>query len=782
MTFAFRRAAGALIGSGALVVSPLAAAPASAEVVDIQIIGINDFHGRIEPLDDNDTPDDLTDDTGGAAMLAGALNAMEALNPNTVFVSAGDNVGASTFVSAVAEDAPTIEVLNAMGLDAGAVGNHEFDRGYDWLADPATHGVDGTGFAGWPTLGANVEGESPEMPEYEVVTVGGVDVGFVGAVTEQTASLVSPDGIAGITFTDPVAAANRVAGELTDGDAANGEADIVVLLVHEGSSADTCAAVATEGAFGEIVTGASADIAAIISGHTHNQYACEFDYAGGTRPVLQTGQYGEAFDRIVFQYDTVTEQLTLQTAEVLPTTGYTPDTDVAAIVAAAVAEAEVIGQQPVGEITQDITRAFRLVDGEWVEDRGSESVLGNFIADVQLAATADPGLGGAQIAFMNPGGLRADFCMAADVTECPEPTQGDGVVTYAEAATVQPFANGVVTMTLTGAQIKEVLEQQWQPEGASRPFLALGLSDAFFYTYDPDAPRGEHITSITLDGAPIDAAGEYRVTVNSFLAAGGDNFTTLAEGTERLDTGFNDLNVLVEYYEENSPITPDTESRRAVQALPAAQARAVDDSCTAAVTEDGFVDVPSSNPFEAVVDCLAYWGITKGTSATTYSPGSAVTRGQMAAFIARLIETSGGTLPAGTDMFWDDETSVFEDEINQLAAAGVVNGTGVGTYSPQLLVTRGQMAKFLVLAYEYRATEEGLDGITADADYFPDDSSSWAEAWINAAATVGFTGGHVDGTYRPDDAVRRDHMAAFLTRVLDLMVENGLTEVPASAL
>ena len=159
---------------------------------------------------------------------------------------------------------------------------------------------------------------------------------------------------------------------------------------------------------------------------------------------------------------------------------------------------------------------------------------------------------------MNPGGLRDDFRFA------PSGDEGEGVVTYAEAATVQPFANGVVTMTLTGAQVEQVLEQQWQPEGSSRPFLALGLSEGFFYTYAPDAPQGEHIQEITLDGEPLDPAAGYRVTVNSFLAAGGDNFTVLAEGTQRQDNGFNDLNVLVEYFQANSPVTPDTEPRRTV--------------------------------------------------------------------------------------------------------------------------------------------------------------------------------------------------------------------------
>jgi 5'-nucleotidase len=555
-----RSALATVLGATALVAGASLAVPASAAPVEVQVIGINDVHGHLEALDDNGT-DDPGDDTGGAAMLAGAVARMRSEVPNTVVVSAGDNVGATPFVSAVADDQPTLDALEALGLQVSASGNHEFDRGYGWLSDPRTHGVDGAGQATWPTLGANVEGETPEMPASFVVPVGtgadAVDVGFVGLVTQQTGSLVSPDGIRGITFTDPVAAANRAAARLTG----SGQADVVVLLVHEGSSSTDCARVAGDGAFGRIVTEASADIVAIISGHTHTQYACMLPApGGGTRPVVQTGQYGEAFDRVRFSYDGRTREVSGLSAEVRPTAGFAPDPAVAGLVAAAVDEAAVAGEREVGAIAADLPRAF--AGGQ--EDRGAESVLGNFVADVHRAATAPAELGGARLALMNPGGLRADLCMAAGVTECQQPTQGDGVVTYADAAEVQPFANTLVTMTLTGAQVRQVLEEQWQPPGSSRPFLALGVSSGFFFTYDPDGPAGRRVVDITLDGEPVDPAGQYRVTVNSFLAAGGDNFTTLADGTQRQDNGFNDLDVLVDYLASQSPVTADTAPRRQV--------------------------------------------------------------------------------------------------------------------------------------------------------------------------------------------------------------------------
>lgn len=212
----------------------------------------------------------------------------------------------------------------------------------------------------------------------------------------------------------------------------------------------------------------------------------------------------------------------------------------------------------------------------------------------------------------------------------------------------------------------------------------------------------------------------------------------------------------------------------------APQARAVDDACPAGTGEHPFTDVAASNPFAAAVGCLLHWDVTRGTSATTYEPGALVTRQQMAGFIARLVVASGGTLPDGQDAFADDEGSIFEADINRLASAGIVHGTGVGTYSPTLLVTRAQMAALLVRAYDYRAAQGEMAALRADGDYFPDDAQSPLEEEINAAAAAGFAAGHGDGTYRPADGVRREHMAAFLTRVLDLIVENSLTEVPTT--
>jgi 2',3'-cyclic-nucleotide 2'-phosphodiesterase (5'-nucleotidase family) len=533
-------------------------------VVPMQMLGINDFHGHLDP-----PPASAAVQTSVAGRLSGVVNALRAEVPGTAFVSAGDNIGASPFLSAVAQDAPTLDVLNAMGLDVSAVGNHEFDRGY---ADLAGRVRDRAAF---PYLGANVEGESPELQSSYVMTnAAGVRIGFIGVVTAETASLVAPAGIAGITFSDPVAAANREAARLTDGDESNLEADVVVLLAHEGAATaattpEQCATIAAaQDAFGRIIRDSSSAIDVILGGHTHLRVDCEYPNPGGkgsVRPVLEAAQYGTALARLRFSYDVLADRIGGVDGQIVALTevafpGVT-DPAVEALVDRAEAAAFELGSPVIGTITTDIRRASTSAGAE---DRGAESVLGNFIADVQLEAANQPGRPGADIAFMNPGGLRADF-LVADIYNQEQP----GQVTVGEAGAVQPFANTLFTLRLTGAQVKQVLEEQYQPAGSTRPFLALGVSRGFFFRYDDAAPAGSRISGITLNGNPLDPAGSYRIVTNSFLASGGDNFATLATGSDRTDTGLDDLTALIQYFELNTPVTPDPAPRRqAVTATP----------------------------------------------------------------------------------------------------------------------------------------------------------------------------------------------------------------------
>lgn len=553
-----RRAGAAMLGIAALSLGPLAL-PAQAAPVEIDLLAMNDFHGRLE----------TSGPVGGAAVLAGAANQFRAENPNTVLVAGGDLIGASTFVSFIQDDNPTIDALNATGLDVSSVGNHEYDQGWADLRDDVIGGADGHA-AQWPYLASNVvldaTGEpAPETPLYQVIETGGVRIGYVGAVTEDLPSLVSPAGIAELEVLPIIESVNAVAAGLSDGDETNGEADVVVLLVHEDAQ-------------GAIEEGASADIDAIVAGHTHETYA--YQQPSG-RPVIQTGQYATNIGHINLTVDPATDEITVNVVENLPlmscddagvcTPNYEPDPEVEQIVADAVAEAEELGAVELGTVTQNITRAFDVVDGALAEDRGEESTLGNLVADAQREATITLPTGEAQIAFMNPGGLRADICYAEaeyeeGLSACVGVPDDGGVITYRDAATVQPFANTLVRMALTGAQIEAVLEQQLQPAGSSRPFLHLGVSAGFEYTYDitrdaTGVPTAFDVVDMTLGGVALDPSSSYEVVANSFLAAGGDNFTTFAEASDVQDSGVIDLETFVDFMAANSPVSPDLQER-----------------------------------------------------------------------------------------------------------------------------------------------------------------------------------------------------------------------------
>ncbi|MEJ1089286.1 ExeM/NucH family extracellular endonuclease [Microbacterium sp. Mu-80] len=526
--------------------------------VSIDVATINDFHGRIE----------ADGASAGVAVLAGAVQAVRDENPNTIFAAAGDLIGASTFTSFINNDEPTIDALNAAGLEVSAAGNHEFDQGWDDLRDRVQDRAD------WEYIASNVfltETGEPALAPAWIKELDGVRVGFVGAVTEDLPSLVSPDGIADLEVRSIVDSVNDVADDLTDGSAANGEADVVILLVHEGAATVEVDSISPDSPLGEIVYGVDDDVNAIVSAHTHLAYNHVID----GRPVISAGEYGQNLGVMNLQVDRDTKELLSIENEIRPLAREIPDPEdpeetiwvgnypavdaVQDIVDAAVEEADVLGAVKVGDIAADFNRA-RQSDGT-TENRGGESTIGNFVADVHQWATD------ADIALMNPGGIRANLTYASSGAE----SDPDGNVTYREAATVQPFANTLVTLQLTGAQLKGVLEEQWQPAGASRPFLKLGVSKNLSYTYDPAAAQGERITSITLDGAPIDPAASYTVAANSFLASGGDNFVTFREGTDKRDTGKIDLQSTVDWFAENGTATPDLAQRAVGATLTPAQ-------------------------------------------------------------------------------------------------------------------------------------------------------------------------------------------------------------------
>lgn len=524
--------------------------PVDADQTRINLLNINDFHGRID------------ENTTKFATTVERLRA-RAGEDNTLFLSAGDNIGASLFASSLAEDNPTIDVLNALDLATSAVGNHEFDRGAEDLFGRVEDRAD------FSYLGANVYDkgtETPAMQEYATFEVGEVTVGVIGAITQETPSLVSPAGIADLDFGDPVEAVNRVADQLSDGDEANGEADVLVAEFHEGASAGTPDGstpeeeIAAGGVFAEIATETSAEVDAIFTGHTHKEYAWNIPVpgeAGRTRPVLQTGSYGENIGQIVLTVDSATGEVEAYRQRnvaraATENLAFPRVAEVKEITDAALAEAEEIGNQPVGEITADITTAY---SGGRRDDRAAESTLGGLVANALrdgVADFADPDLG-----LTNPGGLRADLLFDGDTES--NPLDENGVVTFAEANAVLPFNNTVAIVEMTGAQIKEVLEQQWQTNAdgtvPQRPYLQLGMSDNVQVTADATRPRGDRITSVRIDGEPLDAAASYTVSTLSFLAQGGDNFRAFTEG-DTVDTGLLDGEMWRDYLTDNKPLTP----------------------------------------------------------------------------------------------------------------------------------------------------------------------------------------------------------------------------------
>ncbi|NYF98003.1 bifunctional metallophosphatase/5'-nucleotidase [Janibacter cremeus] len=612
------RGASLVVGAGAaLALVATAGAAHAADPVDpggidpaltaINVLNINDFHGRID-----------SDGTGalGKNVACTIESAKTALGEkDTLLLSAGDNIGASPFVSSSQQDTPTLEFLNALGMDASAVGNHEFDRGFADLTGRVSDTAD------FDYLGANVYDKgttSPALDEYSIQEVNGLDVAVIGAVTGQTSSLVSPAGITEVEFGDPVAAVNRVATQLTDGDDANGEADVVIAEYHEGatSGASTLAEqLALGGAFANIANNTSGDVDAIFTGHTHQQYAWDAaDPDGGTRPIVQSGSYGDPVGQVELGVDPDTGEVRQYASSLLPTlessqecVGDAEFDAAASIVDTAVAEAEVIGREVIGEVSDDITTAVPVDDER--DDRQRESTLGNLTADIWLDAMNLQGRPGADIGIMNPGGLRDELYYEPARDEAP------GAVTFAEAAAINPFANTLMTVDVTGEQFITALEQQWQPDGASRPFLKLAVSDNVSYTFDPDAADGERITSVTVDGEPIDPAATYTVTSGSFLLSGGDNFTVLAEGSNSTDSGLIDTDAFVDYFTARDVVEPDFAKRAiAVDALPSELVAGEKVSFTASGFDLTSVDSPTNTEVEVLVGetSLGTFPITAG--------------------------------------------------------------------------------------------------------------------------------------------------------------------------
>ncbi len=527
--------------------------------IDMQILAVNDFHGNLEPP----TGSSGTIGSGATAVPAGGveylathIRQLRATNPRSVVVSAGDMIGASPLLSALFHDEPTIEAFNQIGLDFNAVGNHEFDEGLAELLRMQSGGChptdgcqDGDPFGGakFKFLAANVvysENGRPIFPAYGIRTFNGAKVAFIGMTLEGTPEIVTPSGVRGLTFKDEADTVNALVPFLK-----RQGIEAIVVLVHEGGlptgGYNECPSIS--GPIVDIVQRTDPEVDLFVTGHTHQAYNCKID----GRVVTSAASFGRLVTDIDVSLDQRTKDVVSVAANnVIVTRDVEKAPDMTQLIAKYQTVAGPVANRVIGSITTDITRAD-------TTNRSGETALGDVIADAQLWATSAPDLGGAQIALMNPGGIRADFTYAQSAGE------GDGNVTYGEAFSVQPFANNLVTLSLTGVQIEQVLEQQWQlqADGTERARI-LQVSNGFAYTYDALRPRGDRIdpASITLNGTPLDPNATYRVTVNSFLATGGDGFTVFNAGTDRL-TGAIDLDALVAYFAAKSPIAPGPQNR-----------------------------------------------------------------------------------------------------------------------------------------------------------------------------------------------------------------------------
>ena len=555
--------AAATLAVGVAVAAPATAAPgptAAPNTTTVRLIGLNDFHGNLEPPAGSSgrvvQSDGTTVDAGGAAFLATHVRQLRAEQRNSLVLTGGDNIGASPLASALFHDEPTIEFLNSIGTTASAVGNHELDEGYKELLRiqfGGCHPVDGCQFhnpypgADFQYLASNITFTKSGLPvtlPFTIKSVGGVKVGIIGATLKDLPTIVSPEGIQGLSFGDEAAAINRSSTLLQR---LGVKAQVVV--IHQGDSTvgangpNDCN-LAANGALSAINAGVSANVDAIISGHTHTQYNCQLpDPKGQLRTVIQSLSFGRLLSVLDLKINTrsgeVQRGLSTARNEIVTRT-VTPDPAVQAIVTEAVTKSAPIANQQVGTITTDIVRAAV---------PSGESPLGNLIADSQLAATTSAG---AQIALMNPGGVRADLSFASSPAG-----EGNGVVTYGEAFTVQPFGNILQTWTYTGAQIDAVLEQQWLANGPTR---ILQPSSTLRYTQTLANPIGDRVSNITIGGVPVDPAASYRVTVNNFLATGGDSFSTLTVGTD-VTGGPIDIDAFTAYLTANSPVSPPATDR-----------------------------------------------------------------------------------------------------------------------------------------------------------------------------------------------------------------------------
>lgn len=550
----------ALLLGGCATVPEVPTVPPRGPTVEVKLIAFNDFHGnlripglRVPVADATQSTGIRFDPAGGVEQFAGLIGQLKAANPNHAVLSAGDMVGATPLMSALFKDEPTIEAMNLIGVDFHAVGNHEFDYGVEHLKRLAAGGcavnsktgkpdcqgrAEYTG-AKFPFLAANVlvdkDGKTL-FPAYGVKDFDGVKVAFIGMTLKGTREVVRPSGTVGLTFLDEVDTVGRIVPALK----AEGIHAIVVVM-HEGGaqSGGINECVDFKGAARDLATRFSADVDVVVTAHTHRFYVCLV----ADKLVTSAGSFGTLLTEIDLTIDRASGRVVKKSARnlVVKPDG-AKDARLTALVERYGLLTEPLERRVVAKVTQELTP---------VSTAAGESTLANLLADAHLFATASPDRGGAVIAFNNRGSLRAPIIPDAD-----------GGVSYGALFKTQPFQNDLIVMTLTGNQVKQLLEQQWSAVTGERT-LMLGVSAGFSYTWDASKPRGERVVpdSIKLNGNSVQADLQYRVAANSFLAAGTEGLTVLRDGRER-QVSVLDLDALVEYLSANSPYRPPEVGRR----------------------------------------------------------------------------------------------------------------------------------------------------------------------------------------------------------------------------
>jgi 5'-nucleotidase len=550
--------------------------------VDVQLLSFNDLHGNLEPptgssarlthLNEDGTTKTI-EGVGGVEYLATHLRQARQGHRYSVTAAAGDMIGASPLVSGLFHDEPTIEALNKLKLDVSSVGNHEFDEGARELARIQNGGChptegcyeEGRSFEGaaFPYLAANVTDERtgrPMLDPYFVWERDGVKIGFIGVTLEGTADIVNADGIKGLKFGDEVETINKYAKVLER----KGVKSIVALL-HEGGApasgaynydCDTPGAGAgISGPIVDIAKNVTPQVDALVTGHTHQAYACSIpDPSGKPRTVTSAASFGRLYTDTTLTYDRRSKDIVrtaVASANHVVTRDVSPAKDLTDLIGRYKALAAPVANRAVGHISADIENPLPDPKNPLA---GIERPAGYLIADAQLEAMAPADKGGAQLALMNPGGVRMPLVHAQSGGE------GDGVVTYAEAYAVQPFTNMMTTVDLTGAQLITTLQQQVSGANQAAPKY-LQVSKGFTYTLDLTKTGADRIVvdSVRLNGEAIDPAKTYRVAMNEFLAAGSDGFPVLKEHKNKL-VGASDLDVLVAYLGAHSsasaPLAP----------------------------------------------------------------------------------------------------------------------------------------------------------------------------------------------------------------------------------